>query len=158
MTTFLYRFPTITRNTLQRIELGSAPATTWVAAQPVAELFQFFGTNFMPDPTMMRVTYGPISQPDKFLCQLVMNETTTTKVTFYTSDSGFGVDLVFQVNVAGAKAISTDMYYYPTVPTVTSVTGCNVSSGDSTVCIEMIKNFYFGFLMTIFHSVCAFCC
>jgi hypothetical protein len=118
--------PTITPGTIR--SPGGVPSTAFTSSTPFGEEIVFNGTNFgnwLQYPTYWSVTYGPTGR--EAVC--VVNTTTSNDNEVYCTaglSSVFSVvtGLVFRVTIFGRSVTGTDVYNYPDVPVITSITGC----------------------------------
>jgi hypothetical protein len=94
------------------------------------DMVELQGRNFGPESSDLIITYGPPMSPDKYLCLVIMDSTSSFNHTFarcYLS-AGAGSGLVFVVGVtSGQKSdVSVDVLNYP-LPTIRS---CSLISGN----------------------------
>lgn len=85
----------------------------------------FFGDNFMNDSRITIVRYGSSQDPLQYPCVLNDARTNTTTIVCDTADASSGIDMHFTVSVAGVSAVGNDSLTFPTIPKITSVSGCS---------------------------------
>jgi len=127
--TIRYAPPVFVPSTLQSLtfpEPGSG-TTSLVGKSSIGELVQMTVTNILPGASsLIRATYGPDGDEEKYEC--VVDPMTTARSLVCQMESNVeGLYLKFKINAGGQTAISTDVFSYPVVPQIYSVSGCQPS-------------------------------
>jgi hypothetical protein len=144
---FSYPAPTIQAGTLRRYGSTTGGSTALVALTNfLPESILFEGANFVPNATLLRITYGPIAEPQLFECTMDPYRSSTTMMVCTTEGSSDGSSegntirslMYFSVQLNGGLIITgSDSYQMPVVPSVTWVRGCTntVNSTSTSDCI-----------------------
>lgn len=115
-----YPAPTISPGTIRSFTypLANNDTTTHVfALSQLGETINFQGFNFVPRTSMCHITYGA----SQYTCRMLPAQSTTTDITCVTQNYGVGGDHVFTIECGGMSATGTDMYTYPDIPVITSI-------------------------------------
>eukprot|EP00808_Paulinella_micropora_P031445 g38250.t1 len=129
-----YPQPTYTDNSLRRPgSLPTEPATPLPALSQQAELLVFNGQHFGNDANAVQVTYrGPTKN---FTC--TVQTVSNTEIQCLTQPSSNGeTGLVFYISIGEQVVTGTDIYNYPSVPLVDSisVSGCTTCTNIKYTC------------------------
>jgi WW domain len=120
--TISYPHPTIADGTLRLLAGDFGDSHVFGSSVSASDTVYFSGSHFGLIKGDISVTFGPMSDPTQFTCQVVhVNDTVLGCQMLF----GQGINLVFRVNAGGQIAVGNDRYSYPNAPSITAVQGCS---------------------------------
>ncbi len=130
----MYLPPTLESNSLSQNRTGYSPVASNLLEldTAISVLIEFRGSQFTHDARTL-ITYGDPPRTDTYTCTLVPARSSATRLACLTAGGSQGTALPFHVSVAGQQSVplsSEFLVSFPTTPTVTSVTGCPLTSPD----------------------------